>query len=139
MLFQQVIRATAKIRDTPVMGQTCLRCRPKYCENTESGTIEICDYGVAFYNNNGQILKKEKRLTLQHISQNLRHELNKILQRETDAVKKKIAGLDSQLGGHLNGIDSKIDEELKKATGLSLTPSKDDSPVKLPSLDSLFK
>lgn len=62
------------------MGQTCLRCRPKFCENTESGTIEICDYGVAFYNNNGQILKKEERLTLQHISQNLRHELNKILQ-----------------------------------------------------------
>jgi hypothetical protein len=62
------------------MSNICLKCSSKLCRNTDFGTLDICDYGVAFYNDNGQILKKEERLTLQHMSQNLRHELNKVLQ-----------------------------------------------------------
>lgn len=62
------------------MINSCIRCPHKLCEKAASGTLDVCDFGVAFYNDNGNILKREEKVTLRHISQNLRHELNKILQ-----------------------------------------------------------
>ncbi len=58
----------------------CIRCSHKLCKHSSPDTLDICDYGIAFYNRDGEIVKKEERVTLQHISQNLRHELHKILQ-----------------------------------------------------------
>jgi signal transduction histidine kinase len=59
----------------------CIRCSSKDCEKSEVDTFDFCQYGVAFYNKgNNEIKKKEESVTLRHISHNLRHELNKILQ-----------------------------------------------------------
>ncbi|MDT8878748.1 hypothetical protein RSO68_04640 [Halomonas saccharevitans] len=58
----------------------CIRCPSKDCEKSEVGTFEFCQYGVAFYNTGSVIKKKEESVTLRHISHNLRHELNKVLQ-----------------------------------------------------------
>lgn len=58
----------------------CIRCPSKDCEKTEVDTFDFCQYGVAFYNAGNIIKKKEESVTLRHISHNLRHELNKVLQ-----------------------------------------------------------
>lgn len=58
----------------------CIRCPSKDCEKTEVDTFDFCRYGVAFYNDGNIIKKKEESVTLRHISHNLRHELNKVLQ-----------------------------------------------------------
>lgn len=58
----------------------CIRCRSKDCEKSEVDTFDFCQYGVAFYNTGSVIKKKEESVTLRHISHNLRHELNKVLQ-----------------------------------------------------------
>lgn len=58
---------------------SCIQCAHKVCKRSLDGTLDICDFGIAYYNKNGKILKKEEKVTLRHVSQNLRHELNKIL------------------------------------------------------------
>jgi K+-sensing histidine kinase KdpD len=58
----------------------CIRCPSKDCEKSEVDTFDFCQYGVAFYNTGSVIKKKEESVTLRHISHNLRHELNKVLQ-----------------------------------------------------------
>lgn len=58
----------------------CYTCSSKSCEKTEQLKLDICDYGVAYYNNGNNIEKKEDRITLRDISTNLRHELHKVLQ-----------------------------------------------------------
>lgn len=62
------------------MLSICLRCPSKDCEKSEVDTLDFCRYGVAFFNTGGVIKKKEESVTLRHISHNLRHELNKVLQ-----------------------------------------------------------
>lgn len=62
------------------MINTCIRCPHKSCQNAPSGTLDICDFGIAFYKDSERVVKKEEKVTLRHVSQNLRHELNKILQ-----------------------------------------------------------
>lgn len=58
----------------------CIRCTSKDCEKSEVDTFDFCQYGVAFYNTGNVVKKKEESVTLRHISHNLRHELNKVLQ-----------------------------------------------------------
>lgn len=62
------------------MLSICIRCPSKECEKSEVGTFDFCQYGVAFYNTGDGIKKKEESVTLRHVSHNLRHELNKVLQ-----------------------------------------------------------
>lgn len=62
------------------MPSICIMCSTKKCEHSELGKLDFCEYGIAFYNDNGEIKKKEEAVTLRHMSQNLRHELNKVLQ-----------------------------------------------------------
>jgi len=62
------------------MLESCKLCSAKPCEKSKHGVLEFCQYGIAYYNNNGNIITTEERVTLKHISQNLRHELNKVLQ-----------------------------------------------------------
>ncbi len=57
-----------------------MRCPTKDCEKSELDTFDFCQYGVAFYKTADGIRKKEESVTLRHISHNLRHELNKVLQ-----------------------------------------------------------
>ncbi len=58
----------------------CLQCANKICEKSEIGILNFCDYGVAYFNHDDKIEKKEERITLRDISANLRHELHKVLQ-----------------------------------------------------------
>lgn len=58
----------------------CATCRSQPCRNGPPGTLDICQYGIAFYNDNGQIKKRKESVTLRHIAANLRHELDKVLQ-----------------------------------------------------------
>lgn len=62
------------------MVNPCLRCSHKQCKDAQEGVLDICDYGVAYYKNGDEILKREEKVTLRQVSQNLRHELHKILQ-----------------------------------------------------------
>lgn len=107
------------------MGNICLKCSSKSCKSTDYRTLDICDYGVAFYNNNGQIIKKEERLTLQYMSQNLRHELNKVLQIIiSDAIKidptisTKRIDIDNPTSRIVGGIVV-IDQFIEMITGVN--------------------
>lgn len=62
------------------MLDICIRCSSKDCEKSKVDTFDFCRYGVAFYNTGTKIKKKEETVTLRHISHNLKHELNKVLQ-----------------------------------------------------------
>ena len=62
------------------MLEICIRCSDRECERTKVDTFDFCRHGVAFYNTGNAIKKKEESITLRHISHNLRHELNKVLQ-----------------------------------------------------------
>lgn len=57
----------------------CINCAKKECKETVNGTLDICEYGVAYYNAKGRLLKKEALIPLRYISNNLRHELHPIL------------------------------------------------------------
>ena len=59
--------------------QECARCQRKPCLQSLPDTLDICIYGVAFYNSGTSIRKKREDVTMRHIAANLRHELNKIL------------------------------------------------------------
>jgi len=58
----------------------CLSCTNQPCKQSAPATLDICAYGVSFYNENGFIKKRRENVTLRHIAANLRHELNKVLQ-----------------------------------------------------------
>ncbi len=58
----------------------CYTCSSKICEKSDSNVLSFCNYGVAYYNHGDQIEKKEERTTLRDISNNLRHELHKVIQ-----------------------------------------------------------
>jgi K+-sensing histidine kinase KdpD len=62
------------------MPKACHICQNKICQKSSLGTLDFCDFGIAFYNDNGTIQTKEEAVTLKHVSHNLRHELNKVLQ-----------------------------------------------------------
>jgi len=72
---------------------TCLSCASKFCEKTESGTFDICQYGISFLNNSDSIIKKEPKVPLSTIAKNLRHEINPILQ----AIVQQASTLDNTL------------------------------------------
>ncbi len=104
---------------------TCIRCSHKLCEQAPHGTLDICDFGVAFYNRDGEIIKKEERVTLQHISQNLRHELHKILQlivsdasRIDPSVSIKSIDLNSP-ASRIVGATVIIDQFIEKISGVN--------------------
>ena len=57
----------------------CLRCAKSSCKESKNGTLEICEHGVAYYNDNGKILLKDALVPLSLVTRNLRHELNRML------------------------------------------------------------
>lgn len=59
---------------------TCLSCSSRFCEKSEEGEFNICQYGVAYLKRNGVMETKEPAVPLSTISRNLRHEINPILQ-----------------------------------------------------------
>ncbi len=70
----------SKTIDQSKQPDECISCSHKSCRNTEPGTLDICDYGIAHFNDGGQIKKKKESVTMRHIAANLRHELDKVLQ-----------------------------------------------------------
>lgn len=59
--------------------ETCLTCAKRSCEQLDEERLEICEYGVAFFYKDENILRKEALVPLRYISHNLRHELNRSL------------------------------------------------------------
>jgi len=60
--------------------QICIsKCSVRICEKSTNRTVDICPYGIFFYNDNGTILKKEPHVSLQNLCNNLRHVINPIL------------------------------------------------------------
>jgi signal transduction histidine kinase len=57
----------------------CLRCFSKSCEKYPLGDLHFCEYDVAFIKLNENILRKEALVPLRHISENMRHTLNPVL------------------------------------------------------------
>jgi signal transduction histidine kinase len=57
----------------------CLRCSTKSCEKYPLGELYFCEYDVAFIKLDKDILRKETLVPLRHISENLRHALNPVL------------------------------------------------------------
>lgn len=72
---------------------TCLSCASKFCEKTELGTFDICQYGISFLNKPEKIIKKEPKVPISTIANNLRHEINPILQ----AIVQQASILDNTL------------------------------------------
>ena len=104
---------------------TCLRCAHKPCKTVPHGTLDICEFGVAFYNKDGDVIKREERLTLQHLSQNLRHELHKILQlivadasKIDTSVSTKTIDLDNP-ASRIVGATVIIDQFIEKISGVN--------------------
>jgi hypothetical protein len=58
----------------------CLSCAHKRCHRSAPDTLDICDFGIAYFNNGDEIIKKREGVTIRHVAQNLRHELHKVLQ-----------------------------------------------------------
>jgi K+-sensing histidine kinase KdpD len=58
----------------------CLSCSSKFCEKTKLGTFEICEYGVAFVNNQNAVEKREMTVSFRELVTNLRHEIHPVLQ-----------------------------------------------------------
>jgi hypothetical protein len=57
----------------------CLRCSSRSCEKYAHGELHFCEYDVAFIKLDEDILRKEALVPLRHISENLRHTLNPVL------------------------------------------------------------
>jgi K+-sensing histidine kinase KdpD len=64
------------------MPAVCHTCRSKTCINSIPGIVDVCQYGVAYYNVNGQwdsFVKNSTLVPLRHLSRNLRHEINRVI------------------------------------------------------------
>jgi len=57
----------------------CLRCFNKTCETFPSEELHFCEYDIAVIKINNSIIKKEALVPLRHISENLRHAVNPVL------------------------------------------------------------
>jgi hypothetical protein len=51
----------------------------KSCLQSNADSLDICEYGVAYYIKKEEVLRKEALVPLRYISYNLRHEINPIL------------------------------------------------------------
>lgn len=58
----------------------CLICQLKKCELADIWNLDICEYGISYVNDGEAIQRVTASGTLRHLSQNIRHELNKVLQ-----------------------------------------------------------
>ena len=69
--------------------QICVnRCRDKSCEQSPKGTVSVCPYGIFFYNDGRQVIKREPHVSVQNLSSNLRHVVNPILNSIVENVNK---------------------------------------------------
>ena len=57
----------------------CSRCPTNSCLRSPKGTVDVCEWGVAYYTDGKSIVKKDTLVPLRYLSQNLRHELHRIL------------------------------------------------------------
>jgi len=58
----------------------CTICQRKVCEKSLNKVLDFCQLGVAYFNDNGNIIRSRERVTKFDIAANLRHELNRVLQ-----------------------------------------------------------
>ena len=89
------------------MIQACAQCAQKPCRHSSKGTLQICSYGIAYYNTGHNILKKDPYITLRTLATNLRHEVNPVLQ----VIVQEASQIDRSVSTHqifLNNPASKI-------------------------------
>lgn len=58
----------------------CVICARKKCRAAPVWKLDICEYGISYVNDGQTIQRANASGTLRHLAQNLRHELNKVLQ-----------------------------------------------------------
>lgn len=58
----------------------CLICPRKQCRSATVWVLDICEYGISYVNDGEKLQRVTASGTLRHLSQNIRHELNKVLQ-----------------------------------------------------------
>lgn len=58
----------------------CVICNRKKCRTAPVWKLDICEYGISYVNDGQTIQRANASGTLRHLAQNLRHELNKVLQ-----------------------------------------------------------
>ena len=123
----------------------CIRCPSKDCEKSEIDTFDFCQYGVAFYNTGSVIKKKEESVTLRHISHNLRHELQKVLQtivaeasRIDPTVSTKIVELDKP-ASKIVGATVIIDQFIEMIAGVNEFHPRSHYSANLDKKTNLFK
>lgn len=110
-----------------------------------SGTMD--DPNLDFSSNLEGVLSKVVKDTVGGLvdeqTKELKARLDKLQQEKTAELTKKIEELNGKLG-EFGGLQKKIDDEIKKASGVSLSPSSDGSGslpggIKVPDLNKLFK
>jgi len=90
----------------------CLGCFSRECENSVAGSFEVCKYGIAYYNNNSKIERKEPLLPIAKISKNLRHEINPVLQTIIDQA--------TQMNPHLSTKEIDVNDPLSVIIGATV-------------------
>ncbi len=90
----------------------CLKCAKKSCKQCLVGELDVCDYGIAYCNYEGNILYKKTLVPLMMISKNLRHEMHKMLQ--------AIIGEANQLDINLTTKHIDLENPASRIVGLSI-------------------
>jgi len=65
--------------------------------------------------------------------------LNDVMTKEKAQLDAKTAELEKKVNDRINALQAEVDKKINEASGISLSPAGGTSPVKLPSLDKLFK
>ncbi len=88
------------------------------------------------------VIKESIGNAVKNQRQQLEAELDNIYKTKSSEIEGTIAGLQSQGGGKLGGLDEKVQQKIKEAAGINLGGGEGGSPIpglKVPSLDKLFK
>lgn len=86
----------------------------------------------------GKVVKESVGSLVKEQQKELEAKLDGILKEKSSELNQKSAALQDKLNGLFSGLDKDVQEKINKATGMNLS-SGSGSPVKIPSLDKLFK
>lgn len=89
----------------------------------------------------GRVVKESVGSLVEGQRKELEAKLDGILKERTAELNQKSAGLENQVNNLFAGLDKQVQDKINRATGVNLGGEKGGSglPVKVPSLDKLFK
>ncbi len=85
------------------------------------------------------VVKSSVGSLVQDQRKELEARLDAVVKQKAGDIQAKTAGLDEKLNGKFSGIEAKIQEKISEASGINLGGGDSGSPIKVPSLDKLFK